>query len=336
DLARLDAIAAEGIRLVDDRGTRTVTVGTATAAELGTGEGSAASTGSVPGTDPGRDTNADAITGRTITTAPDLALVFTKSMHTRAAAASIAHLARAGTIVLTLQNGLGNPEAIAETFPPERVLTGMAALPADLAGATEVRTHGSAHLALGPMRETPESVAAAASAVAMLTAAGFEAEAATTADIDVAIWEKVAFNAALNTIGAVTGRANGGIDNGPGRRLAAAIIDEVAATAVASGVAVDAARIHATALDALEQHRHHEASMLQDIRAHRRTEIDAIAGAVCAHADAHGMAVPVLRTLGDLVRLVETPVEDAGTHGSGESSGRPDAAVPDAARQPNG
>ncbi|GGA72981.1 2-dehydropantoate 2-reductase [Pseudoclavibacter endophyticus] len=275
DRRRLDAIAGHGIALTDDAGTRTVAVGTASADQLGPGV--------------------------------QLAIVFTKSMHTRAAAASIAHLAACGTTVLTLQNGLGNAESIATAFPPTQILKGMAALPADLAGVTEVRTHGSAHVVLGPFQASPVSDDAAASAVALLSGAGFDAELATTADVDVAVWEKVAFNAALNTIAAVTGRTNGGMDNEPGRAIAAAIVDEVAATAMATGIAVDAPRIHVTVIDALVQHRHHEPSMLQDVAAGRPTEIEAIAGAVIERAEAVGVDVPVTRTLANLVRLVETP-----------------------------
>ena len=52
----------------------------------------------------------------------DLIVVFTKGNHTHAAAASVAHLAGVDSIVLTLQNGVGNAELIAETFAPGIVL----------------------------------------------------------------------------------------------------------------------------------------------------------------------------------------------------------------------
>lgn len=269
DRARLDAIAREGIHLVDDRGERTVRLETGVAADV---------------------------------QAPvDLVLLFTKGMHSRAAIRSVAHLAPAGTVVLTLQNGLGNPEVIAETFPADQVLKGLAALPADLHGATGVSSHGAGHLELGAM--TPAGEDAAQAAAALLTRAGFDAR--TSAQVDVPIWEKVAFNAALNAIGAITGQPNAGLDNAPGRRIIAAMVAEVVATAHACGVPVDEARIHAAIDHALAEHRAHKASMLQDFIAGRTTEVESIQGAVSERARAAGIATPVTDTLTDLIRLME-------------------------------
>jgi len=271
DGARLDAIAREGIRLVDDGGARTI--------RLETGLAAAAQPPC------------------------DLILLFTKGMHSRAAITSVAHLAQGGTHVLTLQNGLGNPEIIAETFPADHVLKGVAALPADLEGATGVVSHGNGHVELGAM--TPAGLDAARSAAALLARARFDARYNET--IDVAIWEKVAFNAALNALAAVSGRANAGMDNAPGRRIGSALVDEVVATAQACGVTVDPARI-AGAIDfALVEHGAHKASMLQDRLAGRASEIETINGAIVARARAAGIAVPYNEVMTDLVRLLETP-----------------------------
>ncbi len=88
DAARLEAIARAGITLTDDHGTRIVRPDTGTAAEA---------------------------------TGPfDLILLFTKGMHSRAAIRSVAHLAATDAYVLTLQNGLGNPEIVIEQFPTTR------------------------------------------------------------------------------------------------------------------------------------------------------------------------------------------------------------------------
>lgn len=269
DRARLATLGERGIRLVDDSGDRTIAIETSIAADLG-----------------------DDV---------DLAIVLTKSRHTAAAVASIAHLDAGGTSVLTLQNGLGNPEAIAEHFAARRVVKGMAALPADLANENEVRTGGVAHLEVGPLVDEGQGLA---SAVAdLLAESGFDARLSDA--VDVAIWEKIAFNAALNPLAAVTRLANGGLDAAPGRRIAEAIVDEVVATAHASGVDVDRPRILAAVDVALTQHRQHEASMLQDLRAGRATEIDALNVAIADRAAATGVATPVTQTLADLTRLVE-------------------------------
>jgi 2-dehydropantoate 2-reductase len=270
DEARLAAIAREGITLTDDAGTRVVSLRTGTAAQA---------------------------------TGPfELVLLFTKGMHSRAAIRSVAHLAAGGgPHVLTLQNGLGNPEIVVEVFPPDRVLKGIAALPADLHDATHVSSHGAGHLELGGMR--PTAHAAVGEAAALLGRAGFDAR--TNETIDIAIWEKVAFNAALNALGTVTLQPNAGVNNAPGRRIAAAMVREVVATAHGLGIMVDQARIDATIDFALTHHGGHQASMLQDRLAGRASEIESINGAVVERARSLGIATPVTETMTDLVRLIE-------------------------------
>jgi len=138
---------------------------------------------------------------------------------------------------------------------------------------------------------------------AMFSAAGLGA--AADAAVQVAVWEKVAFNAALNSIAAVTGLTVGGMDAPAGRRIAGAVVGEVVATAAATGIALDPERIAAKVDFALANHRGHKASMLQDLLAGRPTEIEAINGAVTRAAAAAGIPVPVTSTLADLVRLIE-------------------------------
>lgn len=270
DEARLAAIARDGITLTDDDGMRVVRIETGTAAQA---------------------------SGRF-----DLLLLFTKGMHSRAAIQSVAHLAAPdGPHVLTLQNGLGNPELIVDAFAAARVLKGIAALPADLSGAASVTSHGSGHIELGAM--TPEGSDGARAAVTLLGRAGFEARFSET--VDIPIWEKVAFNAALNALAAITLQPNAGMDNAPGRRIVSAMVSEIVATAHACGVAVDRARIDRAIDFALVEHSRHQASMLQDRLAHRPSEIESINGAVCARAAALGVPTPVTSTMTDLVRLIE-------------------------------
>lgn len=269
DEPRLAALARDGIILSDDEGERRVAVAAARAAEVG---GPA-----------------------------DLVLLFTKAMHSAAAARSVAHLAATGALALTLQNGIGNAEALAEVFAPDRVLMGVTDFPADLEGPTRVASHGQGHVRLGGF--TRAAQLEAEPVAALLNRAGLAAEA--DAGIEVAIWEKVAFNAALNAIAAVTGLSVGGMDEPAGRRIAETVVGEVVATAAAMGIGLDRDRIGGKIDFALRHHRGHRASMLQDLLAGRPTEIEAINGAVARAAEAAGVATPVTSALADLVRLIE-------------------------------
>ena len=239
--------------------------------------------------------------------APELVIVFTKTLHSRAALASAQPLLGPETWALTLQNGLGNVELIEEWVPRERIIQGITTFPSDVLGPARVRSLGegvtrimSADGTLSPqLRKVREA----------LEEAGLHCE--TAPDVTVAIWEKVAFNAATNALTAVTGSNVGQLADSPdGREVARTVVGEVASVALRKGIAVREAAVLATLDDAFAHHRDHKPSMLQDMLRGRHTEIDALNGAVVREAAALGMQVPVTETLYHLVRAME----DRGPH----------------------
>jgi 2-dehydropantoate 2-reductase len=138
----------------------------------------------------------------------------------------------------------------------------------------------------------------------------------TTADPAVwaAIWEKVAFNAAFNALCAVTGCTVEQIEFVPsGPQMALAVVAETIAVAHAAGIPADLERTQATLLGSFKTHAGHQPSMLQDILAHRRTEIDSINGAIVRAARAHAIPVPHTEMLYTLVSLIEAHQRAAGT-----------------------
>ncbi|MBU9629543.1 2-dehydropantoate 2-reductase [Burkholderia multivorans] len=273
--AHLDAIRRDGLRIDDDRGERRITTLQALRPEA-----------------------ANASAG----TPFDLLIVFTKSLHTRVALDGVRALLTSHTHVLTLQNGLGNVETLNAFVPLERILVGVTTWPADLAGPAHVLSHGA-----GTIRMMTADGAASPFAAAVADALS-RAGLACTLDADVwaAIWEKVAFNAALNTLCAVTRCTVDQLgEHHDGPRLAQAIVAETAAVARAKGIAVDAARIARNVEHAIREHRGHRPSMLQDVLAGRRTEIDAIGGKVVAAAREVGLAVPHTETMLSLVRVID-------------------------------
>jgi 2-dehydropantoate 2-reductase len=268
----LTALIEDGLRLRTDSGDRTMSV---------------------------RAGAADTFTGRC-----DLAMVFTKGPHTEAAVRGAAHLIGPESWVLTVQNGLGNEAAIRTAVPHARVATGMTSWPADLAGPGHVASHGHGSVRIWSEEAEPDT--AMRQIAAVLSAAGLDCIA--DPQVQVAIWEKVAFNAAMNSVAAVTRLPVGPIaDHQAGRALVFAIVAETLAVARALGLAVDADRVRRTLDMAFADHRSHQPSMLQDVLAGRPTEIETINGAIVAHAAELGLDAPVTRTLRDLVRLVGHP-----------------------------
>jgi 2-dehydropantoate 2-reductase len=277
--AHLDAIRRDGLRIDDDRGERRVRALQAVRPEAANAAASA-----VPDT-------------------PfDLLIVFTKSLHTRAALDGVRALLTPRTCVLTLQNGLGNVETLNAFVPLESILVGVTTWPADFAGPGHVRSHGAGTIRMMTADGAARPFAAAVADV--LSRAGLACS--LDADVWAAIWEKVAFNAALNTVCAATGCTVdqlAGVPDGP--RLALAIAAETAAVARAKGIAVDGERIARNVEHAIHAHHGHRPSMLQDVLAGRRTEIDAINGQVVAAARETGVAVPHADTLLALIRLID-------------------------------
>ncbi|MGM9490418.1 ketopantoate reductase family protein [Ideonella sp. YS5] len=269
--AHLEAIRASGLRLETDRGDRRITRLVARRPEAAT-------------------------------EAPDLLIVFTKTLHTGSALEGVRHLIDDHTHVLSLQNGLGNVETIAQFLPSARILVGVTTWPADMVAAGHVHSHGEGAIRLWAVDGT--NGPALAQCVEALTAAGLRC----TADPNVwaSIWEKVAFNAALNSICAVTRCTVDQIDLLPeGRDLALRIVGEVTAVARATGVAADPDKPSSNVLHAMAHHRGHKPSMLQDVLAGRPTEIEAINGAVVAAAVKAGVPATCTQVMATLVRLID-------------------------------
>lgn len=236
------------------------------------------------------------------TTQPDWLIVFTKAMHTQGALEAARHLVGPQTRLLSLQNGLGNAEKLMGFADASRIAIGMTTVPADLVAPGEVHSHGESKTR-AVMLDGGNGAALDALAAA-LNAAGLPC--AVDPQAIVAIWEKVAFNVALNSLCAVTRRTVGALGNAAeGRDLAHAVAREVLAVAQAEGLAVSSERTHATIDHALDHHGGHKPSMLQDLLAGRPTEIETLNGAVVRFARKHGIAAPRTDALYALVRMAE-------------------------------
>lgn len=235
-------------------------------------------------------------------TVPDLLMVFTKSLHTVGALKSASHLIGPETLVMTLQNGLGNVEALAPVVSLTQILVGMTTWPADLIRPGEVHSHGegmvSTMFADGTQRPTLNPV------VAALESAGLNCRVDNA--VWKAIWEKVAFNTALNSLCTVTGCTVDQIGASPeGLKMAMDVASEVVTVAHSQNVQADLTHVKSTMIHAITHHCGHKPSMLQDLLAGRRTEIDALNGAVVEYAKQSNLATPHTAMLLHLVRLME-------------------------------
>jgi 2-dehydropantoate 2-reductase len=236
----------------------------------------------------------------------DLVVLFTKTFHTDAALEGVKSIIGPATHAMTLQNGLGNDEAVARHVARERVIAGVSTLPSDLIGPGRVRSHGEGGSKIYPAYGGDAGFAQ--QVAGLLTAGGLPT--VLEPDIRAAIWSKAIFNAAMNALCALTRRTPGFLGaHEEARALIRAVVLEGVRAAQASGVAIEAEPILDLTVVSVTDHADHEASMLQDVKAGRRTEVDAINGAIVRAAQAAGVTVPVTETLWRLVKLEEAKLE---------------------------
>jgi len=231
----------------------------------------------------------------------DLVIVFTKGYDTPEAARAASHVLAPGGVVLTLQNGLGNAEVLAETLPPDVVIAGTTAFASTLLGPGRL-LHGGAgptHIGAfaGAPREKVEGVAA------LLNRVGIPTE--VQDDVDSLVWTKFLLNCAANAVVALCHMNNGDIMNLPvTMELSEGLLKEGLAVAESLGI-----RIRPDIMDyywkVLKEVGKNRASMGQDADARRRTEIDTLNGAIVRLGRERGMETPLNFALTALIKTWE-------------------------------
>jgi len=234
-----------------------------------------------------------------------LAIIVVKAYDTAAAARHVLPALDETSSVLTLQNGLGNYERIAEAVPEMCVLAGTTTAGATLLGEGHVCEAGKGFAQIGSPSGAEHR---ARQAVDLLTRGGIECE--RTSAIDEALWTKAIVNAAINPLTALTGLRNGMIIEVPElRELLRAVAEEAANVARNCGVFVR--EDMAGPIEAIcRQTAQNRSSMLQDVSAGRRTEIDFINGEIVRRAEERGVAAPLCRALTALVHGLESREEE--------------------------
>lgn len=242
----------------------------------------------------------------------DLILLPVKSYDTVPMATAVAPLLAGDGVMISLQNGLGNVEQVEDAVGARRALGARvifgATIPRPGAVLVTVFADPTAIGSLVPGLH-PERDAAARRWAARIDAAGVPAVPSET--LPALLWAKVFYNAALNPLGALLDVHYGALPEDPhSRELMDAVIDEAFAVAGADGVTLrwpDAAAYRAEFYGRLVPATYdHRSSMLQDLERGRRTEVDAITGAVWRRGERHGIATPVNATLTRLLRAVES------------------------------
>jgi 2-dehydropantoate 2-reductase len=242
----------------------------------------------------------------------DLILVQVKSYDTFAALAPLESRINPESMILSLQNGLGNLESMRRALPNHnRLLLGTTAHGAGVIGPGRIRHAGAGPTVIGdpmPDRQPKLNLRPICDA---FREAGLTAE--ISDKIMPSIWRKLAANVSINPITAITGIRNGQILDDPVLlEIADAAVAETIAVMRATGLETPADDFGAFARQVMRYTASAYSSMSQDIRAGRKTEIDSICGAVASTGAELGVPTPVNRWLTALVRNRERARRETG------------------------
>jgi 2-dehydropantoate 2-reductase len=232
----------------------------------------------------------------------ELALVLVKSYDTHSTIPTLREILPPEGAILTLQNGLGNYEILDAAFPG-RVLLGTTTMGAMTVSAGHVRHTGLGNTHIG---EADGNRSERAERVAALLQKMNGGPVHVTDNAVGTVWSKLVINAAINAPCSLLRIRNGDLPGNPfGRSLVHEIVSECQAIIEAKGVRLIFDDPEERVLEVCRGTAQNICSMLQDIRAGRKTEIDFINGALSLEADRLGLAAPVNKTLSLLIRALE-------------------------------
>lgn len=232
----------------------------------------------------------------------DVIVLFVKAQHTESAARSLAPMMGLHTAVATLQNGWGNADRLAAVVPAGRLVIGVTYNSCTLDGPGEVVHTGRGATITGPYEGT--DLTYAGTVTSLLNSSGWSAEA--TPAVRSEIWKKLVLNCATLPTAALSLLSAGALgEPGELRNLVDGIAAEAVEVAVAQGLDVVFDERVQAIHGVLEHAGAGKASMLQDVLARRKTEIETVNGAVVAAADRLGIAAPLNRAMIALVHGLE-------------------------------
>jgi 2-dehydropantoate 2-reductase len=232
----------------------------------------------------------------------DLAILFTKTIHSQSALETIHYFMDKNSYLLTLQNGIGNVELISEYVPNDRILVGVTNFPSDVKGVGHISSHGSGYTKIMSVNGKENNTLIKTNKA--LRNAGLNSE--IVPDVFVAIWEKVAFNAAINACTAVCRVPCGGMAvTEEGKNLIYAVAKEAVAVANAHGVKASEESVIQSLNDTFVVHKDHFTSMAVDIINKRKTEGAFINGGIVKKAREVNMSVPYNENLYALIKTLE-------------------------------
>jgi 2-dehydropantoate 2-reductase len=228
----------------------------------------------------------------------DVILFCVKSYDTEATAKLLAPVLHAGSVVISLQNGVDNEEKIKRNIPTGRVFGGVAYIYASITRPGEVMESGSPRkIQFAPLPGGSEEDRAHARVIRdACVKAGIDAE--VPEDIAVALWKKFIFITGAAGITALTGLTLGEVlEVAPTRRLMIDAMHETEAVARARKIPLEPGFLTAMVESLSKFDPGTRSSLYHDLAHEKPMELEALAGAVVRYGEAAGVPTPIQRTI---------------------------------------
>lgn len=231
----------------------------------------------------------------------DAAFFCVKSYQTAAACAAARPFIGPDTAVVGLQNGVGHEKVLRRAFGPRRAVLGICYIAADRPSPFGVAHNGGKDVHLA---QTTANAPAARAAADLLRAGGWNVT--VESDEDTMLWTKLCFNAAGNALGALCAAPNGELARDPAlRELLVGALREAVTTARKDGHNLLYPDMESLIVKTYPNDSRQRNSMLQDLQAGRKTEVDAILGPILSAARRRRVKLTLLPRLHHLVKRLE-------------------------------
>lgn len=249
---------------------------------------------------------------RTLRPEYDVILFSVKSYDTLEAAGLLKPLLGPDTIVISLQNGVGNVETLHEVTGHPGILGGRvifgSALPEP--GHVQITVYTEPVMIGFPAAAMASGahIKAARSAADLIEASGIPCR--YTEEMEKYLWAKMLYNCALNPLGAIHRVPYGALmENREWKAIMDSAVREIFKVARARRIPLFWLRpeefLQVFYSKLVPDTRHHRSSMLQDLERGRRTEIESLNGIIVRYGEESGVATPVNRELVERIRAFQ-------------------------------
>jgi 2-dehydropantoate 2-reductase len=232
----------------------------------------------------------------------DVVIIMVKAFDTEDAVKLVLPAISEKTVVLTLQNGMGNIELISKYIAKERVIAGTTSHGALLIADGHVRHTGVGDTIIGAL--SADSEKHTGKLKELLDDSGINTS--VSDDVTSLLWGKLLINVSINPLTAIMRIKNGRIVEQPHLiEIIKQLLIESLKVATKIGIKIPYDNILEKVIQVSRNTSQNNSSMLQDILAGRRTEINQINGAIVTYGEQCGVETPINKMLTKLVMSIE-------------------------------